>query len=319
MKTKLLICLFLFQCFATHSQISHEEYIAKFSSIAIKEMNRSGVPASITLAQGLLESGSGNSYLATSGNNHFGIKCGSEWSGEKIFSDDDAKNECFRKYNSAEESYKDHSDFLVNSLRYTALFELEITDYKGWAKGLKKAGYATSPIYAEKLIELIERYKLYEYDQIKYVPVENNIVAQIVENKTKTKKVAKSMPAPDNFHISLNNYEIRQNNKTAYIVLKEGANIKKISRKLDIMLWQIRNYNDLDKNSVIKSGDVIYLKHKRNKAEKGFETHQIKRGETMWSISQLYGIKLKKLYDKNNIEYGIEPPAGTTLSLRKKR
>ncbi|MBL4654370.1 MAG: glucosaminidase domain-containing protein, partial [Bacteroidia bacterium] len=142
------------------------KYVEDFKSLAIEEMHRSGIPASITLAQGLYESGFGTSRLAKEGNNHFGIKCKALWTGPVIYEDDDALQECFRKYESALQSYQDHSDFLMNGQRYNFLFDLKKTDYKGWSRGLKKAGYATNPRYSDKLIEIIEEFKLYELDGI---------------------------------------------------------------------------------------------------------------------------------------------------------
>jgi LysM repeat protein len=299
--------------------MTHKEYIKKYSPMAVNEMKRSGVPASITLSQGILESGSGNSYLATTGNNHFGIKCGGKWDGAKIYSDDDEKNECFRKYKSVEESYRDHSDFLKNNVRYSFLFELKTTDYKGWAKGLKKAGYATSPTYAEKLIELIERYELNKYDKGSYNIDESKPVVQNTEEQSGSGNVKRPVAVPDNFNVNLNEYEVLSNNNTAYIIIKKDIDISTLAKEINLMPWQIRNYNDLDKNDLIRQGDVIYMKPKKNRAEKGFETHIIQQGETMWTVSQKYGIKLKKLYSKNNIEFGIEPVAGTELSLRKNK
>ena len=153
----------LFSFTFVYSQNKSELYIKKYAELAITEMKEFGIPASITLAQGILESGNGESYLATEGNNHFGIKC-HEWKGDEIYADDDNENECFRKYKKAQHSYRDHSEFLTKHSRYSSLFELDITDYRGWAKGLKKAGYATSSTYAEKLISIIERYNLQQYD-----------------------------------------------------------------------------------------------------------------------------------------------------------
>lgn len=162
---KVFCFLVSFFClYSVSSQSKSELYIKQYSELAVSEMKEFGIPASITLSQGILESGNGESYLATEGKNHFGIKC-HDWEGEEIYADDDKENECFRKYKKVQQSYRDHSEFLTTHSRYSSLFELEITDYKGWAKGLKKAGYATSPTYAEKLISIIERYNLQEFDQ----------------------------------------------------------------------------------------------------------------------------------------------------------
>ena len=160
-----LFISFLFSSFWGFSQSKTKNYISKYSSVAVDEMNRYNIPASITLAQGILESGNGESRLATEGNNHFGIKC-HDWKGPKIFHDDDEEQECFRKYSAPEYSYRDHSIFLTSRQRYSDLFDLSISDYKNWAKGLKKAGYATDKNYPNKLINLIENYKLFVYDEI---------------------------------------------------------------------------------------------------------------------------------------------------------
>ena len=145
--------------------INTEDYVKFYSNIAMDEMIQFGIPASITLAQGILESGAGKGRLAVQANNHFGIKC-HDWNGKKIYHDDDEEQECFRKYDNPEYSYRDHSLFLTNRGRYSFLFDLKKDDYKQWAKGLKKAGYATDPKYPQKLIDLIQRYQLYKYDNI---------------------------------------------------------------------------------------------------------------------------------------------------------
>lgn len=279
---------------------TREEYIQKFKDIAVKEMHHSGVPASITLAQGILESGDGNSPLAVYGKNHFGIKCHSGWTGKTMHLDDDEKNECFRKYNDVYDSYKDHSEFLKTRNRYAFLFELKITDYKGWAKGLKKAGYATNPKYPDLLIGLIEKHKLYEYDNYAKVPPRK-------ANKTKTSDVliAKSTSRIVKLH-----------NNIKYVLVSEGDNIQDIAKDFNMNTWQILKYNDLNKSDKVTSGEIIYLQPKKNKAKS--DTHIVKEGETMRSISQLYGLKLKQLYKKNNIVLGSQPSVGTKLSLRKK-
>lgn len=281
---------------------TREEYIQKFKDIAIKEMHLSGVPASITLAQGILESGDGNSPLAVYGKNHFGIKCHSGWTGKTMHLDDDEKNECFRKYNDVYDSYRDHSNFLRTRSRYDFLFELKITDYKGWAKGLKKAGYATNPKYPDLLIGLIEKHKLYEYDNYAKVPPRK-------ANKTKSANVLAS--TKQNRIVKLHS------NKIKYIVVSNEDNIQNIANDFHMNTWQILKYNDLNESDKISRGDIIYLQPKKNKAKSEF--HVVNDGETMRSISQLYGIKLKQLYKKNNIVLGSQPSVGTKLSLKKKK
>lgn len=298
------LCLLSFPAI---SQMTQEEYIETYADMAVKEMKRSGVPASITLSQGILESGSGNSYLSTKGNNHFGIKCHG-WDGEGIYADDDAPNECFRKYKSVSDSYKDHSEFLRNNSRYHFLFELEITDYKGWAKGLKKAGYATSPTYAEKLIDLIEKHELYNYDNGKAKPING-----------RNNRNNRNNNYDDNFEINPYADDILENNKVPYLVTKNITTIKTLAQEVDLMPWQLTKYNDLNKDELISANDTIYIKPKRNKAAKGNDFHVVNSGETMRSISQLYAVKLKKLYKKNNMESGEEPLPGTKLYLRKRK
>lgn len=294
-----MLCIFAFAQPA-EKRMTREEYIDTYKDDAIREMHRSKIPASITLAQGILESGDGNSPLAVYGKNHFGIKCHNTWKGKTMKIDDDKKNECFRKYNDVYESYRDHSEFLTTRGRYSFLFDLKITDYKGWAKGLKKAGYATNPKYPQLLIDLIEKHQLYQYDSYGKVPPK------------KLKKDRSSKPLA----IASHNRTIKLHNNIKYIRAKEGDTFFKITQDFDMNLWQIFKYNDLNKTDVLKVGDIIYLQPKRNKAPEDY--HIVKEGETMRDISQLYGIKLKKLYKKNNLIIGTQPNVGDKISLKKK-
>jgi LysM repeat protein len=267
------------------------QYIDTFRNIAMREMIDFKIPASITLAQGLLESGSGNSRLAVKGNNHFGIKCKKDWTGCTIQEDDDALQECFRCYADAEESYKDHSRFLRDNKRYAALFELDITDYRGWAKGLLAAGYATNKKYADLLVSTIERNGLARFDSLVlsgYNPYSNKMPANI---ETVYNNVPSTVVQPEQ---SLGNIAVA-NNKTE----------RKISK-----------YNDLGYHRDIQPGDVIYLRPKKRKAS--VSTHQVSEGETMWSISQKYAIRINSLYRKNLMDEGTEPLPGTTLQLQQK-
>lgn len=282
------------------SRITKEEYIEKYKKIAVEEMKRSGIPASITLAQGMLESGNGNSTLARKANNHFGIKC-HNWDGEKHYHDDDAKDECFRKYDSAEESYRDHTDFLMKTPRYRFLFEYRSDDYKSWAHGLQKAGYATSKTYASDLIRTIEENKLYIFDSGDY-----------------TRKVNLSRKDSDeDFTISLKKRKIYERNRIKYIIAQEGDNLVSLTKELDLFSWQLRKYNDLPEGYEVRPGEILYIQPKRNRAEVGYDFHFVKEGETMHAISQLYGIKLRKLYRRNHMEPGTEPVVGQKLWLRK--
>ena len=282
-------------------------YINKYKDVAIKEMKRTGIPASITLAQGILESNSGQSRLAVKGNNHFGIKCHKNWKGRKIIHDDDKKNECFRKYRSALDSYKDHSDFIKNGQRYAFLFDYKTTDYKSWARGLKKANYATEKRYAELLIKIIENYELYKYDNKKY------------KKKEKKEKQKQELADIDNLIINPFKDEIQERNRIDYVTVKKGDTFYGIAKKFDLVLWQLYKYNDLEEDAILKLGQILYLQPKRNKAEAGNKYHTVKNGETMYSISQLYGIKLKRLYKKNNMRMRAKAVTGQELNLRKKK
>lgn len=268
----------------------YEDYIKKYRELAVKEMKRYHIPASITLAQGLLESGAGQSRLAKKSNNHFGIKCGNDWNGKTTSYDDDARNECFRVYKSPEHSYEDHSKFLAGRPRYAGLFKLKITDYKGWAKGLKKAGYATNPRYAEQLIGIIELYDLHQYD---------------------TKgglKWMKENPYPHQTYVA---------NELLYIVAREGDTWKSVSKEFDISQKKLRKYNDLYKGYELQSGDIVYLEEKNRKAGKDHIVHVLRAGESMYDISQKYGIRLKNLYKLNKMdEDDPAPEVGTILRLR---
>ena len=277
-------------------------------------MHRVGIPASITLSQGLLESNNGNSRLAKQANNHFGIKCHSSWKGKKIYKDDDKKHECFRKYKHVLDSYKDHSAFLSKYKRYAFLFAYKRTDYKKWAKGLKKAGYATNPSYAHRLIKIIERYQLYRFDQ------EN----AIANNSTKLEKdypqnnqiKAKHNYSKEEYAISLGR-KIYKNNRIKYIIAKKDDRYSKLTKEFQMLAWELYKYNDAQKSNELKKGDIVYLQPKRNKAERGKNYHIVRKGENIRSIAQMYGVKLKKLRKKNHLKIGDSIKIGTKLWLRR--
>ena len=296
----ILLC---FSLFGYSQKITTSQYIETYKDIAIKEMKSYGIPASITLAQGILESAYGNSNLAKNSNNHFGIKCGN-WTGEKVYADDDEKGECFRKYNSVEDSYLDHSKFLKNNNRYTLLFDLKTTDYKGWAKGLKKAGYATSPDYAEVLIKIIEDYELYLLDK-------GSKIKNINSSKTNVWNEFNGV------NLKSINREVLFNNGVAYINAKPGDNVSKIAEDFQMGNWQIYKYNDISKADTISTNEIIYLKPKKRKASEEF--HIVKSGETVFSISQHFAIKVKMIYKKNNMLPGSEVKVGQKLWLKKRK
>ena len=288
--------------FAQSSKQRRLDYIDKYKNYAIEGMRDYKIPASITLAQGILESGAGQSRLATKGNNHFGIKCGRNWKGKKSYHDDDAKGECFRDYKSAKESYDDHSRFLANGPRYAFLFQLDINDYKGWARGLKKAGYATDPSYANRLISIIEEYELYKYDS-------GNSKAD------RKVRIRKSISGDSN-KTPIQKHQVYLSNDLAYVVARPGDNFWTIGQEFDISWKKLIKYNDLHVGYSLAPGDIVYLRKKRTKAAKNHKVYVVNPGDSMHSISQQYGIKLKSLYkmNKKNVEYS--PEVGDPLRLR---
>ncbi|MCO4819364.1 MAG: LysM peptidoglycan-binding domain-containing protein [Bacteroidetes bacterium] len=287
---KNVYCLVLV-CFMTalsafgQEKQTREQYIEKYKNLAIKEMHRAGVPASITMAQGILESSNGNSRLSRKGNNHFGIKCKSTWKGKTMRANDDAPNECFRAYDSPEESYRDHSDFLRNNWRYHELFDLDITNYKGWARGLRKAGYATNQSYHTMLINLVEKHELYKLDIMSAEPL---ITIPVVLQ-----------------------------NEVPIVYAEKDETIESIADENELTNRQIYKYNDLKDGQKIEEGDIVYLKPKRRRGSQKF--HTVKSNESMYQISQQYGIKLKHLYRRNRLEMGAEPIEGSQLYMRGKR
>jgi LysM repeat protein len=289
----LFLCLLGFISFAQDDvkpKLTVQQYIEKYSVLAVEEMHRSHIPASITLAQGILESGNGNSRLATQANNHFGIKCKTTWTGQTLYEDDDAPQECFRKYDAAIDSYRDHSDFLMNGKRYAFLFDLDSKDYKAWAFGLKKAGYATNPQYPELIISFIEKHQLNKYDEVK-ISEEEKAVAKAEIVKTYGKEIIiNGVPA----------ITARANESYAQIALNYG-----------IKVYNIYKFNDLQKDDECKTGDTIYLKHKKNKAE--IETYTFAKGDNIHSISQRFAIKIDKILSRNNLVLSQQPAIGQLI------
>lgn len=304
------IVLFLFiPGFAQKKQFSREEYIQKYYRLAISEMERSGIPASIILAQGCWESQNGNSILAAEGNNHFGIKCKSDWKGKKIYHDDDARHECFRKYLHAEASYKDHTDFLMAGSRYSFLFQLDPKDYVGWANGLKKAGYATDPIYAERLIKIIEENKLSIYDEYS----DNRQMASIKQESAKPKLPGSVLGKTNAAH----KIELRNGLRT--IVVGEGDTYETITKDLGLKDWELCTYNDLKKGIQPKQTEILYIEAKYKKADRKHKQHAVENGDTMHYIAQRYALKLKPLLRRNRMKEGDEPAMGEIINLRNKR
>lgn len=276
------------------------------------------IPASITLAQGLLESGSGNSPLAMEANNHFGIKCHKEWTGMSYIMDDDEKGECFRKYASAEESFNDHSLFLTSRPRYANLFTLDIRDYKGWAHGLKAAGYATNPRYAEMLIKIIEENSLFLYDSggenAPLLADKNKPAPKEVKKESAVKKARKEFKYVE---VTNGNRSIYINNGVRLVYARDNDNAQDIADDVGIHTFQILQYNELGKHEKIEPGSIVYIEPKRKKADEDY--HVVAEGETMREISQLYAVRLNVLYKRNAIQEGHEPETGTKLYLRKSK
>jgi len=325
----------LFLCslaFAGGEKLSRQSYIEQWKDEAIYQMATYGIPASITLAQGILESGDGNSDLAAVSNNHFGIKCHSDWSGKKTYHDDDKKGECFRVYPTAHQSFEDHSLFLKRK-RYERLFELKTSDYKGWAKGLKKCGYATNPKYPSLLIRIIEQNNLTEYDKIGLKMIKKGEVPERnIEKKTGKKRKNAQKKENDNqvevedlgetiiaatgkagsnkrsHSIKMSTHMIK------YVIAKEGDSFESLTEELQLMQWQLPKYNDLPPNAQLEEGQVIYLQPKRRRGK--VESHTLKEGDTLWSVSQRHGIKMKHLLRINGLDGTASPPVGTSLKLR---
>lgn len=289
----------LFVCSQANAQkgrnANYLAYIDKYSDLAVDQMKKHKIPASITLAQGILESGAGRSTLAQKSNNHFGIKCGSSWRGKTVRHDDDARNECFRAYSHPKESYEDHSVFLTSGARYAFLFKLSITDYKGWARGLKKAGYATDPSYANRLITIIEDYELYKYD---------------------SKKGRKDTSSNKEEAVSTLRHQVYLSNDMAYIVARNGDTFSSLGKETNIGWRKLVKYNDLHEGYTLVDGDIIYLCKKNKKAAKKYTVHIVRDGDSMHGISQMYGIRLKELYKMNRKAPDYIPEVGQRLRLR---
>ena len=301
---------------------TREEYVEKYKAIAIAHMERYGIPASITMAQGILESDSGNSLLSTSSNNHFGIKCKKHWTGDRVYHDDDAKGECFRAYPSVEASYQDHADFLDQSPRYDSLFTYQSDDYRSWARGLKACGYATAPDYAERLVKIIESMKLYLLDK---------------ENGGKIYSAAKSATAnteawfesniatsdeqinPNAFRVTVNShkgYGVYRTNHTFYVVAKEGDTYESLGGIFDISPKMLRKLNDVAKDATLAKGNIVYIERKKTQWLGNMIQHKVVRDESLYALSQSYGIRLKSLAKLNNMHVGDNVKKGEIIKLK---
>lgn len=310
---RLLTFLLLLLPFTLSAGDSREDYVVKWASTAVSEMYRTGVPASITLAQGLLESGAGRSSLANEGNNHFGIKCHG-WEGEKVYFDDDRKGECFRKYKTAAESFADHSNFLRYQKRYQSLFDLPTEDYKGWATGLKAAGYATDPGYAGKLIDLIETYGLSKYDRMS--PSDSRLDGIAAsrpaasrtssrtsqENRIPEPPSVLERPQRSTFRFSQTR-QVYEVNSVPFVYSMEGETYASIADSYGLFPKEILRFNDLAADCDLLPGTVVFIQHKKNRAVRGLEMHIIESDEEkLRDIAQHYGVRLKSILKMNKLK-----------------
>ncbi|MDR2384651.1 MAG: glucosaminidase domain-containing protein [Tannerella sp.] len=291
--------ILLFLCFGTSTFAQKKQkicidYIGRFHTLAQKHQNIYKIPASITLAQGLLESGAGLSNLAVNSNNHFGIKCHSNWKGERVYLRDNNPDDCYRKYKKVEDSFEDHSEFLKQS-RYSILFTKEITDYKSWARGLQECKYATDKAYANKLIKIIEDYQLYQYDSGKR------------SEKSKSREKPNSPKRMRQPYLK---------DDLLYVRAEENDKFDKIASDMGFKVKDLLKYNEVPENFPLSKGDIVYLQKKKKKAGKAYLPHTVKIGESMHSISQRYGIQVKKLYKINRKNAEYVPMEGDVLRLR---
>lgn len=299
------LLLFLIPVFGrAQYKMTNQEYVDTYKYMAMRSMKEFGIPASITLAQGLLESGNGGSRLAVEGNNHFGIKCKGSWTGARVYHDDDEKGECFRKYRNAEHSYRDHSKFLTESPRYAALFKLEITDYKGWAYGLKAAGYATNPKYPELLIGIIEKNRLNQLDR----PTGGvgGLLARH-EDRKESKEELNELPTVG--------HTIERNNGVRYITSQTGESFASVAAQYNISVKRLLKVNDLRASFPLPEGTALYIEPKRSKSASA-RTHTIDSGDSYHSVAQQYGIKLKSLQKMNPVARKFPPRIGQELRLQ---
>lgn len=273
----------------------YEEYIERYSALAVEHQNEYGIPASITLAQGLLESAAGRSTLASKGNNHFGIKCHKEWKGESMLRDDDAPEECFRVYRTPEESFLDHSHFLRRT-RYLKLFDLDVTDYQAWARGLRECGYATDPNYAARLITIIERYSLYSYD---------------TEAGRLTEETAAFIR-----QALVSSHPVRRSRGLHYVVATPGDTYASIAKEFNVKVKKLLAYNDADHDSEVKAWEEVYLEEKHDTAPEGVAKVTIGEGESLHSVAQRYGMKVSAIRELNR---KAKDRPGTVLRLRGKK
>lgn len=342
-KLIVIFSILIISNFQAQTWKTEDQYIQKFAKYAVEEMEKYNIPASITLAQGLLETGGGQSILAQQGNNHFGIKCKEDWTGRTMKYTDDAPNECFRVYEDPRDSYEDHSKFLANRPYYKGLFLLDSKDYKAWAHGLKKAGYATNPRYAYILIDKIEKYKLFEFDFIKKEQVTEKLLALYPDLVNDKDFLAKNLPTPKIEDapkvvidapepVKLTKQEVllsilmkaHPNEALKYIVIPiepdyddaSEVNLEDISKKYGVSISKLMKWNELS-SQTLKEGQILFLEKKNSSGS--VETYRAEKGDNMYSIAQKFAIRLDKLYDKNRMEYGDKVKEGQLIYLKNRK
>lgn len=311
---------------ASQSRVKYttEEYIARWSKTAVEHQEKYGIPASITLAQGILESNNGNGRLAVEANNHFGIKCKKNWTGATISHDDDAEGECFRKYHSAEESFEDHANYIDTQPRYDSLFRHSETDYVAWARGLKAAGYATDPQYAEKLIRIIEENQLYLYDRGGNALDERVAEAEKVEQEVVAEQPATSANDTqvvdiDNYAVTVNphhGYAVQMVNGVEYVEAKAGDSYTKIAALFDLPIKKIYKFNDVAEGAALNEGERVFLQRKQKQYVGSDLYHTATEGETLRAVAQRYGVRLAKLATLNRLPNDAALNEGQHIKLR---
>lgn len=313
-KRSRFLCVVIFFSLFVTAQTSNDaylSYIEKYYKLAQKQQKEHRIPSSIILAQGLLESGAGESPLTKMSNNHFGIKC-TDWVGDKFYYDDDAKGECFRKYDQVLDSYEDHAMFLKSRSRYNFLFEMDPTDYKGWAFGLKKAGYATDATYALKLISIIERFDLHRFD----------LGETFADVKNRKEKKSIKNPGKGDYSTSVGsikaivNHEVMKVNGARFVSSLSGDTYSSIADEFNMSEERLRKYNEVNSIARLNPDTRVFIAKKKNKARRKNKTHTVHIGESMYSISQYYAVKVEKLYKMNHMSYSEGAIPGKVLKLR---
>lgn len=322
----ILATMLALAAFAARAQkrMTREEYIDRYKHIAVAHMERYGIPASITMAQGILESDCGNSTLARSSNNHFGIKCKKEWTGERVYHDDDERGECFRKYSTVEASYADHAEFLDSQTRYDSLFVYSPTEYQRWARGLKAAGYATAPDYAERLIRIIEESRLYLLDREDGLRLYASQRTESADDSWFSDQSSvgshdSERVDPDNYRVTINareGYEIYRTNGLYYIIAAEGDTYASLGEIFRLSAANLRKFNDRKSGDEPKKGDVVFIRRKSKKWEGNTRYHTVLEGETLYGVSQSYGIRLRSLAKLNGLKDNAVIKAGDKLKLK---